>query len=247
MKTLHKYLTLDLVKTTVMSTAAFTLLMTVIGILEPLREQGLAAREVTGVLGLTFMLMLSLALPIATLFAATIVYGRFSQDNELTACRASGVSTIGVLKPALWIGGVVTVISLLLTNIIVPQMAREAGPAMYANMQGVFFNVISKRGTFDLGNDVVIRAEGVDLSRDLLIGAVVMRTRENKPLKVDEKTHQPIPEEVPFAVAAEARVLGFATTPEGDVYVRIGLVDARAEGELGIKGGKRRGGVGPAA
>ena len=40
----------------------------------------------------------------ATLFAATIVYGRFSQENELTACRASGVSTLSVLKPALFMG-----------------------------------------------------------------------------------------------------------------------------------------------
>lgn len=236
MKTLHRYLTLDLVKVTAMSTAAFTLVMTVIGILEPLRKQGLAAREVVSVLGLTFLLMLSLALPIATLFAATIIYGRFSQDNELTACRASGVSTIGVLKPVLWVGCTVTLMSLLLSNVIVPHMAKGVGIAIYQNMQGVFFNVLSRRGTFDDFEEVVIRAEEADISKNRLVGLVVIRKRTDRDLSRDDAGNL-VPEQIPFMVAEEARVVGFAQTPDGDTWVRVHLIEARGElrEQLGIQ------------
>jgi len=236
MRTLHKYLTTDLLKVAVMSTAAFTLVMTVIGILEPLRKQGLAAREVVAVLGLTFLLMLSLTLPIATLFAATIVFGRFSQDNEMIACRASGVSTINVLKPALWVGAAVTFISLLLSNVVVPQMAKGAGVALYANMKGVFFNVINRRGTYDELDAVVIRAEKADIATSTLTGVVVIEKRSEEQPKEDQYGNL-VRDKVPFVVASQARVLGFAQTPEGDTYVRIALADARGalQDQLGIQ------------
>lgn len=231
---------MDMLKTTAMSTAAFTLVMTVIGILEPLRKQGLAAGEVVSVLGLTFLLMLSLALPIATLFAATIVYGRFSQDNELTACRASGVSTTSVLKPALWAGGAVTLITLLLGNFIVPRMAEGAGAAMYGNMKGVFFNMLNRRGSVE-SEGLTIRAEWADLSTDTLYGPVVIRNRSDKDLKIDPDTGERIPEPAPFMVAATAEVLDFKQTPEGDTYVQIVLYEAR--GELGEQLGMQESGV----
>ncbi len=240
MKTLHKYLAMDMLKTTAMSTAAFTLVMTVIGILEPLRKQGLAAGEVVSVLGLTFLLMLSLALPIATLFAATIVYGRFSQDNELTACRASGVSTTSVLKPALWAGGAVTLVTLLLSNFIVPDMAEGAGAAMYGNMKGVFFNMLNRRGSVE-NEGLTIRAEWADLSTNTLYGPVVIRNRSDKDLKIDPDTGERIPEPTPFMVAATAEVLDFKQTPEGDTYVQIVLYEAR--GELGEQLGMQESGV----
>ena len=63
--------------------------------------------------------MVSLTLPIAALFAATIIYGRFSQDNELMACRASGICTLSLLRPAVWLGVVVSIVTRILATVVV--------------------------------------------------------------------------------------------------------------------------------
>jgi len=35
----------------------------------------------------------------AALFAATLVYGRFANDNELDACKAGGISLLTLVYP----------------------------------------------------------------------------------------------------------------------------------------------------
>jgi len=53
-------------------------------------------------------------LPVAALFATTMVYGRLAADNELTACRAAGISFFAIAWPALVLGFTVALSSLFL-------------------------------------------------------------------------------------------------------------------------------------
>ncbi len=176
MKTLNRYIGMDLVRTTVMTTVAFTLGMTIVGIIEPLREYGVSGREVVSLLGIMLMLMLSLSLPIAALFSTTIVYGRFSQDNELTACRASGISTLAVLKPGLTLGLSVTVISLVLSNLIVPYLAMGAEKAIFNNLKGMVFAEINRKGVItEMDDDFIFRVDYANTKTSTLHGVTVVR------------------------------------------------------------------------
>ncbi len=136
-RTLSVFLSRELWKATGLSLVAFTLVMTVFAIIEPMHKEGLAAGQLASLLGYTLPVMLSLTLPVAALFAATIVYGRFSQDNELTACRASGIATLRLLKPAMVLGGVVTVASLFLSNYVTPQMIALGERSVKANIVNI--------------------------------------------------------------------------------------------------------------
>ena len=98
-RTIHFYLARELIKVTLLALIAFTLVLTVVAIFEPLRQQqGLAAEQVLALFGYLLPMMLSVTLPVGAMFATTIVYGRFSQDNEFIACRASGISTGSLLR-----------------------------------------------------------------------------------------------------------------------------------------------------
>ncbi len=66
--------------------------------------------------------MLQFALPFAAAFGATLSYHRMSQDNELTAAAASGVSHKMLLVPALVSGLVLAGIMSLLLDQVVPRM-----------------------------------------------------------------------------------------------------------------------------
>ena len=145
-RTLSLFLSRELLKVTALALGAFTLVMTVFVIVEPLRRRGLAADQVLALFGYTLPGMISLTLPIAALFAATIVYGRFSQDNELLACRASGVPTLSVLKPALVLGAVVTVLSLVLSNLFTPRMAALAERSVTRNVPGIVQGELASQG-----------------------------------------------------------------------------------------------------
>ncbi len=134
---LNLFLSRELWKATGLSLVAFTLVMTVFAIIEPMHKEGLAAGQLGALLGYTLPVMMSLTLPVAALFSTTIVYGRFSQDNELTACRASGISTLRLLKPAMVLGGMVTVASLVLSNYVTPRMVAMAEQSVKTNVVGI--------------------------------------------------------------------------------------------------------------
>jgi len=136
-RTLQAYISRDLMKVTVLALVAFTLVLTVLGIIKPLRKEGLGSGQITLLFGYTLPWVLSFTLPVAALFAGTIVYGRFSQDNELTACRASGISTITLLKPALVLGAIVTLISIVLVNFVAPKMTELLARSFKANVMGI--------------------------------------------------------------------------------------------------------------
>jgi len=175
-KTLHGYLARDLAKVTALALAAFTLLMTIFAIMEPLRKEGLGASQALLLAAYTVPIMLSLTLPVAALFAAAIVYGRFSQDNELMACRASGISTLTLLKPALALGGVVTIISMLLSGLVTPRMAELVETSVKANVRTIAYRQLRTRPYADYGQ-YVIHADAVDEDQDVIYGLVVAKTK----------------------------------------------------------------------
>ena len=242
MKRLQKYLVADLAKATAMSAIVLTLLMTILGIFEPMRKQGLAPEQVLLLFGFMLPIMLSLTLPVAAVFAATLVYGRFSQDNEFLACRASGVATFDLLKPALFLGGGVTILALILCNFVAPALAGHAGRAILSNIEGIVFNTLRTRGTIERGR-YIIRADNVDVHDRRLDGAVVIIrpnvtelyklrqqvAKEEDPDRkealqpsLDAKQHDLV-----CITAAVARVTGYKETDDGRIIIGIDAQKAK--------------------
>jgi lipopolysaccharide export LptBFGC system permease protein LptF len=176
LKTLHAYLLKDLLKVTMLTLVALTLLMSVLAIIQPLQKLGLAGRQLLELFIYTVPVMLSLTLPVATLFASTLVYGRFSQDNEMLAARASGISTLSMLRPALLVGAVVTVLSLAMINVVAPKLSSLAS-MVQDNIRQIFFHHLKSRGYADYSRGkerYVIHADSVDADANGLYGVVLV-------------------------------------------------------------------------
>jgi lipopolysaccharide export system permease protein len=106
--------------------------------------------------------ILALAVPIAVLISVLMAFGRLSGDNEITAMKASGISILSLLRPALVIGVIFAVALYYFSDRVLPEYNHRSRllsaditrkkPTL--NLQdGVF--------AFDVPN-VVMRARKID-------------------------------------------------------------------------------------
>ena len=66
--------------------------------------------------------IIALAVPMAVLIATLMTFGRMSEDNEINAMRASGISFTSILKPALIFGITICLTLTYFNNYILPEM-----------------------------------------------------------------------------------------------------------------------------
>src|SRR5436309_14456897 len=130
-RTLFWYIFKDLLKIFFMASGALAGIMSFGGLLRPLTQQGLDFGQVRKMLSYFSFPMMAYSLPVAALFAATMVYGRLSADNELTACRAGGISHLSIALPGFVLGAVVGVLSLFMLNFVVPTYTLKVEQVVY--------------------------------------------------------------------------------------------------------------------
>ena len=174
-RTLQTYLGKDLAKATGLATVAFTLVMTIFAVLEPLREQGLSGAQALRLFGYSLPLMFSLTLPFAALFATAIVYGRFGQDNELMACRASGICTLTLLKPAIYLGAIVAALTLALALYVAPNLLTFIERTVKHDIEQITYYRLKSRNCVDIpGKRMLFHVDKVDPETGWVEGPVLL-------------------------------------------------------------------------
>jgi lipopolysaccharide export system permease protein len=83
-------------------------------------NRGVPALAVLQLFGLSLGFVIALSVPCAVLIATLMTFGRLSQDNEITALRASGVHMFRAMLPPLGAAGVLAVGLVLFNNYVYP-------------------------------------------------------------------------------------------------------------------------------
>ncbi|MGD9897754.1 MAG: LptF/LptG family permease [Calditrichaceae bacterium] len=88
--------------------------------------KGLEIFTIFKLIALNLAWMLALAVPMATLVAVLMAYGRFSADNEITILKSSGISIFKIMRPSLYLGIILTLIMVYFSDQILPESNHEA-------------------------------------------------------------------------------------------------------------------------
>lgn len=132
--TLFWYILRDLLKIFIMTLGVMAGIMSFGGLLKPLMQYGLSGAQVMQMLTYFMPAAQTYALPIAALFATTMVYGRLSADNELTACRAAGFGYGALIMPAFLLGVVLALAALVSLSFIVPHYTLKVEKVAFSSL-----------------------------------------------------------------------------------------------------------------
>src|SRR3954449_6008729 len=133
-RTLFWYVFKDLLRIFFLTSGVLAAIMSFGGLMRPLTEHGLDLGQVGKMLTYFTFPMTAYSLPVAALFATTMVYGRLSADNEITACRAAGISALSIAFPALILGMLVSTISFVFLYFVVPVFTLKVEKVIYSNI-----------------------------------------------------------------------------------------------------------------
>jgi lipopolysaccharide export system permease protein len=127
---MDRWLLSELIGPLLFGIAAFTAVTLSVGVVFELvrkvAESGLSIGTATQVLFLKLPGFLVLSFPMATLMATLLAYSRLSGGSELTALRSIGVSTARFVLPAIILAALMSGLTFLFNDVIVPP-ANRAG------------------------------------------------------------------------------------------------------------------------
>ncbi len=175
MFTLHRYIFRELLRVFVLSALALTVMVSLGSIIQPVQEYGAGPAQVMHFMGYFLPITLTFVLPMAALFASALVYGRFAADNELDACRASGVSLMSLVYPGLVLAVIVATANLVLSFYVMPAFVERAEESLKADAKQIFFRNIQRRGYYELppNQKYLVYADHADPGEGVLSGVVV--------------------------------------------------------------------------
>ena len=151
LKTLHIYLTRQVLASLVLTVAVFTFVLLIGNVLKevlPMLVSGHARVDtVFQAVGLLVPFVWVFALPMGLLTAMLLVFGRFSADQELTAARASGISLLSLITPVLILSLLCCVLSAWINMQLGPQ-CRVAYRNLFFKLSADLLNVQIPEGQF---------------------------------------------------------------------------------------------------
>jgi len=154
-RTLHWYIFREMLRIFLMTSSALTTLMAFGGMFKPVTKYGIDLSQLMIIMTNLMPAMLAYSIPVSALFAAVLVYWRMSTDNEVTACRAGGISFSTLVMPAFALGLIVASVDMVFVHFVVPKYLQATERAVMRDLGSLIASTIGKQESFRYGQLIV--------------------------------------------------------------------------------------------
>ncbi len=120
MRLLERSVFFQLVRVFTVMLIVTTCLLVFVGAYGQMREKGFSAAQAIAIIPFIVPSILPFTIPATLLLTVCVVYGRMAGDQEIIAAKAAGINTMTLLWPSFFLGAVLSVVSLLLLDQIIP-------------------------------------------------------------------------------------------------------------------------------
>lgn len=153
--TLWRHITTDLWKLLLLTVVVLVCVISFAITIKPLADGELSPLDAISFMLFACIPMLAYALPFAAGFAATLVFHRMSQDNELLASHAGGVSHTKILAPALFTGIVLAIVVGLMSDQIIPRFLRNMERLVTEDVARLMISRLGQGETVEFGGNMI--------------------------------------------------------------------------------------------
>lgn len=168
---ISQYILGEIVKIFVVALVALTLLILLIGVGRELLRQGLGPIAVIQLLPFVLPISLQHAVPATALFSICCVYGRMAADGEVAMVKASGISPLKLLQPAIVFAGLLSPLAVWLSDVGVSWGRPGVNRVVLLSIEDIVYRVLRSQHSYtsDHGFSIHVR----DVEGDKLIHPTV--------------------------------------------------------------------------
>jgi lipopolysaccharide export system permease protein len=146
---LQRYVIDQVVRSFALTVIALTAVIVLFLVMAEATRQGLQPYDVVRVIWYIIPGALIYTVPVALLFAVSVVYGRLASDNEIIAMKAAGLSAWTALRPSLFLGFILSGVMCLCSGQIIPRANFYFKSAIFKNMEDTFYMFLKREHEFN--------------------------------------------------------------------------------------------------
>ncbi|WP_437191162.1 LptF/LptG family permease [Planctomicrobium sp. SH527] len=160
---LQRYIFREILRVFTFVLGCITILLVFVGIFQQATDSGLDPQQALTIIPYIIPSMLPFTIPAALLMTVSVVYGRLAGDQEVTAAKSAGVHPLSLMWPALFLGAVLSVCSLLLTDQVIPWSMGKIEQHIVSFMEDIFLDRLRTEHHFsDPRRGLLVTVDGVD-------------------------------------------------------------------------------------
>ncbi len=234
---LTRYILVEILKIFVVALIALTLLILMIGIGRELLRRGLGPVAVIQLLPFVLPISLQFAFPATALFSVCCVYGRMAADGEVATVKASGISPLKLLQPAIAFAAILSPAAVCISDLAVSWGRPGVNRIVLLSIEDIAYRRLHDKHSYTSDHGFSIHVREV-VGRRLISptvtvhnggnnGAMKLSAKEGQ-LRLDPETQTLLLKVIDSHVEGEH----IHSTIPGETEVRIPLAGALAEKEV---------------
>ncbi|SFJ27709.1 LptF/LptG family permease [Planctomicrobium piriforme] len=163
---LQRYIFREILRVFTFVLGCITVLLVFVGIFQQATDSGLDPQQALTIIPYVVPSMLPFTIPAALLLTVSVVYGRISGDQEVTAAKSAGIHPLSLMWPAMFLGAVLSLCSLILTDQVIPWSMGKIEQHIVSFMEDIFLDRLRTEHHFsDPRRGLLVTVEGVEGQR----------------------------------------------------------------------------------